>query len=82
MEQSKSKIATESILNKLEFDPDKHGLSATQTLGIAKSYIDDFKELERQQIIDAFRAGAEYGPKAPDQIDSLANLYITIRFNK
>lgn len=82
MEESKNRIATESILEKLEFDPDKHELSASQTLGIAKSYINDFKELEKEQIIDAFLAGAKYGPKAPEQIGLLANLYFSIRFNK
>lgn len=81
MIKSKNKIATDQIIDRLSFDPEQHNLSATKTLQIAKSYIDDYKISEREQIIDAFCAGAEFGKKAPDQIKLLAELYFSIRFD-
>lgn len=83
MERSNQKLVTDELIDFLKLNMSEH-LVHRVTLSKTRDYIvtqvKALQDREREHIIDAFRLGAEYGAKAPDQIELLAKLYYSLRF--
>lgn len=83
MQKSNQKLVTEELIHYLEFGFAEfliHRVSLDRTRKIMLDYVKQLQERERQHIIEAFHTGAEYGPKCPDQLETLASLYYNVRF--
>ena len=83
MERSNKKLVTDELLDFLKLNMAEH-LVHRVTLLKTRDYIitmvKALQDREREHIMDAFHMGAEYGTRAPYQIELLAKLYYSLRF--
>lgn len=83
MERSNQKLVTDELIDFLKLNMSEHlvhRVTLSKTRDYILSQVKALQDRERQHIMEAFRTGAEYGSKAPEQLELLSSLYYSVRF--